>query len=299
MNKGLVAHLQGVEIWSQSFGLKDNPAVLLIMGAGCQGIFWTKEFCDRIASFGFFVIRFDARDLGSSSYFDYAKNPYTLLDMAKDALLLLDFLQIAKAHIVGTSMGGAVAQLLAVHFPSRVITLSLLTTTLDWRGVVYSMKGKPLENLSPSAPLKEVSKWIYEMAARKKELSCFRKLQRQFMGWKLLNGSGVPFPCMHYLKMLFKTALRQRSYRSLLNHVSAIENSLDLMLDTEGKITVPCLIIQGGQDPIFSKDHGKKLASTICNSKLVYLEEMGHNLNACFYRSIIEEIVCIARSAER
>jgi pimeloyl-ACP methyl ester carboxylesterase len=296
---GKISTVNGINLWNQTFGKKDDPCFLLIMGAGCQGILWTNSFCKKLAGKGFFVIRYDARDTGRSSYFDYQKQPYTLLEMAKDAVGLLEALDVRRAHVLGTSMGGAVAQLLAAYFPDRVLSLTLVATTSDWRNVIYAMKGLSLDNLPLSSPTQKLQDWIQSLSLQGETLSWKQKLQKQFEGWRILNGSKVAFDKRYYQTLFIKSCLRQRSYKSLLNHAFAIVDSLDLLLKTKGKIKIPTLIIQGEEDPIFQKDHAVDLANSIPGSELLLFKEMGHNLNACFHDSIIGAAACIAQSVEQ
>ena len=288
--KGKILELKGINLWYESFGEKQNPCFLLIMGGGCQGILWPDLFCEKLASFGFFVIRFDARDTGYSSYFDYQKNPYTLLDMAGDGVLLLDFLKIKKAHVMGTSMGGAIAQIMAAHFPDRVLSLTLLATTVDFRNLVNAVQGHSTAGLPLSSPSQECLEWIEAFSESHPKLNWIQKISKQLEGWKMLNGPEAPFDLPYYGKMMVKTILRQRSYKTLLNHVSAITSSTQILLDTLGKIQAPSLIIQGKQDPIFPKDHAEFLAASLPHSQLFLVDKMGHNLNACFLDAILEKI---------
>ena len=137
-------HTNGVEIAYETFGDRGDPPVLLIMGLSTQMIMWEDEFCQRLAGRGFFVIRFDNRDVGMSTKLDMsavpdfnaifpgrpAGVPYTLHDMTYDTLGLMDSLDISRAHIVGASMGGMIAQLLALKNPLRVHTLTLIMLSL-------------------------------------------------------------------------------------------------------------------------------------------------------------------------
>ena len=120
-----IAHANGIDIWYETFGTPTDPAYLLITGGGgCQGILWPTYFCERLAKEGFYVIRYDNRDSGFSTCFDFNTNPYTLSDIAKDAIGLLDFLRIEKAHVFGLSMGGLVAKIMAAHYPQRIFSIS-------------------------------------------------------------------------------------------------------------------------------------------------------------------------------
>ena len=287
--KGDIAKVQGIDIWYETFGSKKDPAFLLIMGGGCQGILWPDLFCQRLASLGFFVIRFDARDVGLSSYFDFEKTPYTLLDMAKDSIGLLDALEISKAHIMGTSMGGAIAQLISAYFKERVLSMTVMATSSDFRNLIHALEGKDLRGLPLSPPSKECLDWIHSLD-KHDSFDYIRKVRKQFEGWEILNGPDIPFHVSYYLQLLLKTIFRQRSYRCILNHIHAIVGSVDLVKETEGKILVPSLVIQGEKDPIFPQDHGEHLATSIPKSHFLLLEKMGHNLNACFYDPILQGI---------
>lgn len=288
--KGNLSQFGNLDLWYESFGDSKDPCFLLIMGAGCQGILWPDLFCKKLASLGFYVIRFDARDTGYSSYFDYKKNPYTLLDMAKDAVSLLDLLGIKNAHVMGTSMGGAVAQLMAAWFSDRVKSLTLISTTADFRNLVAVILGKASENLPLSPPSQKCLEWIEAFSVSHPHLSWFEKIKKQLEGWKILNGPEAPFDAKYYGKMMLKSVLRQRSYEVLLNHVKAIIASVDLVLETSSKIDIPCLVFQGSEDPIFPKDHGQRLASNLSKAELHMVDKMGHNLNSCFYDPILEKI---------
>jgi pimeloyl-ACP methyl ester carboxylesterase len=119
-----------IEIWYEEFGESTNPAVLLIMGAGCQGIMWNMELINGIINASYHVIRFDNRDTGLSTWIDdFNATPYSYEDMAADTIGLMDALNIEKAHIIGWSMGGMIAQLMAIHYPDRVLSLTSWMST--------------------------------------------------------------------------------------------------------------------------------------------------------------------------
>ena len=133
-----------IELDYQSFGPADAPAILLIMGLGAQLTRWNDELCEALVARGYRVIRFDNRDCGLSTHFDDApqpdigaalrngtplKVPYTLDDMAADCIGLLDALGIERAHIVGASMGAAIAQLVAADYPERTLSLTSMMST--------------------------------------------------------------------------------------------------------------------------------------------------------------------------
>src|SRR5215831_14787974 len=134
----------GIELWCEDFGDPGNPAVLLVMGAGGQGIMWPEEFCAALADAGFYVIRYDNRDTGHSTCVDFSKAPYTLSDMARDAIGLLDAFGIARAHVIGASMGGMIAQTLAIEHAGRLRTLTSIMSTPSAAGHIRArLSGGP------------------------------------------------------------------------------------------------------------------------------------------------------------
>ena len=122
------AIVNGIDIWYETFGRPADPTVLLIRGAGEQGTAWRPEFCEGLVAGGRHVIRFDNRDVGLSEWFA-DDEPYTLYDMADDTVGLLDALEIDRAHLVGISMGGMIGQILAIHHPERVLTLTSMLSS--------------------------------------------------------------------------------------------------------------------------------------------------------------------------
>src|SRR5512136_1941931 len=119
----------GIKIWYQDFGDRTNPTVLFVMGARAQGL-WPPDLIQPIVDTGYHVVCFDNRDVGLSTWIsDFATNPYTLADMAADAVGLMDALKVKQAHVVGVSMGGMIAQLVAINYPDRVLTLTSWAST--------------------------------------------------------------------------------------------------------------------------------------------------------------------------
>lgn len=285
---GRILRVGASEIWCETFGIKKNPCILLIMGGGCQGICWGESFCEKLASQGFFVVRFDNRDTGFSTSYS-KKCPYNLMDMAKETVELLKVLGISKAHICGISMGGAIAQLIAFSFPSYVSTIILMATTSDFAPLAKAFSGTSSSNSNLSGPSRPWLQWLQEMEA----IPLFHigsQLKKHLEGWEILNGSKTPFEKTYYKAMMRRTLLRQRSWRSLLHHKNALISSVQAVKETEGKIIFPTLIIAGCQDPLFSEDHAENLAANIRGSCLYKIEEMGHNFNPCFFEQVAQKI---------
>ncbi|KOS00915.1 alpha/beta fold hydrolase, partial [Paenibacillus polymyxa] len=128
MNEQLIK-IDGIEICTDSFGKRVNPAILLIMGAQSSLVWWEEEFCQGLADTGRFVVRYDNRDVGRSTTYEPGQPDYTFEDMADDAIRVLDAYKIEQAHIVGMSMGGMLTQMIALRHPGRVLTVTLVSTS--------------------------------------------------------------------------------------------------------------------------------------------------------------------------
>ena len=123
--------INGIDICTESFWRNPtHPAVLLIMGAMCSMVYWDEEFCQRLADTGRYVIRYDNRDVGRSVAYEPGDSQYTVVDMADDAVGVLDAYRVDQAHIVGMSLGGMIAQIIALRHPQRVLTITLIATSI-------------------------------------------------------------------------------------------------------------------------------------------------------------------------
>lgn len=277
-----------IEICAETFGESHHSPLLLIMGGGCQGIMWPQEFCEKLAGNGFFVIRYDNRDTGLSSAIDYDQNPYDLMDMAKDAVGILDYFGIEQAHIVGTSMGGLIAQFMAAYFPERVKTATLLSTSNDFSPLLDAFEGKA-NNSSLSKPKDSYLSWMRSIIKNSAQTDQ-EKMAQHLEGWKILNGSSVKFDEDLYKKLIAQQLNRMKNPSGVGHHISAMQASLEQAKIALNLIKTHTLIIHGTEDPIFALDHGQALQKAVAGSKLVVLEGMGHNLNTRFYDAIISNI---------
>ncbi len=278
-----------IDIWFETFGNKEDPVLLLIMGACSQGILWPSELCQKLASVGFYVIRYDHRDTGLSTHFDFEKNPYDLMDMSKDAIGLLDSLKIKKAHLMGLSMGGPIAELIAVHFPEYVHSITLMATSCDFRPMNLAYAGLPPEENSLSRPKDFYIEWIASFK-EKTPKNLEEAIEQRVECWRLLNGAVIPFEEELYRKLHKEFLLRQRNPESIKNHFFVCSNSEQYVRSVSSKVKVPTLILHGSEDPIFPSDHGEMLAMSIEGSKYIPLYGMGHVPNRYFYDLIVQEV---------
>lgn len=288
-SSGQIAQANGIEIWYETFGEKKDPALLLVMGGCSQGILWPVELCEQFADKGFYVIRYDHRDMGLSSCIDFEKTPYDLLDMAMDAVGLLDFLRISKAHVFGMSMGGPITELMAVYFPERVHTITLMATSPDFRPMNLAFAGLPAELDSLSGPSEEylrLANEILKFPPNTEE----EKLEQRVAIWHFLNGNIIPLEENGTREIQQQFLSRHRYSEGFLNHIQATRDSEELVRIVPYLVKVPTLIFHGSEDPIFLPDHGAALANIISGSKYIYLEGMGHVPNPYFFDLLAEEI---------
>lgn len=284
-----MAKLTGVDLWYETFGDCKNEAILLIMGGCCQGNLWPLEFCIKLANIGFYVIRYDHRDTGLSSYFDFDKNPYDLKDMMKDAIHLLDYLKIDKAHGVGLSMGGPIAELLAANYQNRINTITLMSTSCDLRPTNLAYAGLPAEEGALPRPTDLYLRWMNQFQENH-SVGVKDIIQFRLEGWRILSGSKVAFnETLHY-ELHKQYCERSNNLQNTLNHIMVCKNSETMIKNAPSKVNVPALIIHGSEDPILPPEHGFALARQIKNSSYIFLDGMGHVLNEAFYDVIISSI---------
>lgn len=275
-----------VRLWTESFGHPKNPPLLLIIGAGTQGIFWPTAFCEKLAQEGFFVIRYDHRDTGLSSPIDYPMNPYNLRDLAQDALAVLDHYQINKAHVVGFSMGGCISAILGADHADRIQTIILMATTSD----LSSLSGA--ESCTLPKPSKECMEWIAELvAASARETTQEEKVALQLKGWKMLNGKTIAFDEMFYRNLVVESFERGvQNSNAFTHHFAAQMASVDEVKRALQHVKVPALVIHGSEDPGFSLEHGRSVAEFLPEGKLQIVQGMGHAVNPVFFDELIEII---------
>jgi hypothetical protein len=289
-----MAKSNGVELCYDIFGDANAEPMVLIMGLGAQMIFWEDDFCRELASRGFRVIRFDNRDIGLSTKMsggkpltpmDFLKlrifkiapqSSYKLWDMANDVMGLLDVLGIKRAHIVGLSMGGAIAQEIAMNHPDRVLSLTSIMAT----------SGNPkLPN-----PTKEAMAMLVAPAPKTKE----EYIERFASNWKILRAGRFPEEEAKDPERAEKTFARGLNPAGVGRQLRAILASGDRTSRLRG-VKARTLVIHGIVDPLVRVEHGKAVAATIPGAKLLLVENMGHALPKKFWPAVIGGIADNAR----
>lgn len=272
-----ISQANGIQIAYDTFGDQGSPPLLLIMGLGGQMINWHEEFCAQLATKGYWVIRFDNRDVGLSSKFDEAgipnlgaltraierghavDLPYTLHDMADDVVGLLDALQISSAHILGTSMGGRIAQLVALHNPHRVRTLI----------PIMSPMGEP--GYPPPKP--EALAILYEPAPRDREAY----IEYSVRTAQVLSGPAFPIEEGIVRERAGKAFDRCVNPGGIARQLAALMAAGGVKKDL-GSLKTPTLVIHGSHDPLIPVACAVDMADTIPGAQLLIIEGLGHSL---------------------
>ncbi len=266
------AAANGIHIEYETFGEPAARPVLLMGGLADQLIHWDDELCRDLSERGHYIIRFDNRDAGLSTKFDQAgvpdlwalargekAPPYTLEDMADDAVDLLDALDIRKAHICGASMGGMIAQTIAIHHPSRILSLISIYSTTGNRDLPPP-KPEMMERLrAPAPPEREAYiKYMVDL-------------------FKAMAGSRFAFDEAWTRMITTRAYDRSFSPHGTIRQIAAIMTQTDRRRALSS-VTVPTLVIHGTDDPVVPVEAGKDTAEAIPGARLMLIEGMGHDL---------------------
>ena len=281
----------GIQIEYDTFGEPGSQPLLLIMGFAGQLIFWDEELCKEIAQRGHYVIRFDNRDVGLSTKIDEAgvpdimktiealmmgeavHPPYTIEDMADDAVGLLDALAIEKAHICGMSMGGMIAQTIAVNYPQRV--LSFIS--------IYSNMGDPED----PGPKPEAFELLTTPFPEEREAS----IEHAMKLFHAIAGPGFPFDEEWHRKIVtqaFDRAFYPQGPARQLIAILTQKNRRPAL----ASVSVPTLVVHGTDDPLVPVECGRNTAAAIPGAELMIIDGMGHDIpHSGAWPQIIEAIV--------
>jgi pimeloyl-ACP methyl ester carboxylesterase len=284
---------QGIEIAYESFGRASDPPVLLVMGLGTQMLGWPDGFCQELVRRGHFVVRFDNRDIGLSTHLHDAPRPdpvaawsgdlgsasYTLSDMAADTAALLDTLGFDSAHIVGASMGGMIAQTLAIERPERVRSLTSIMSSTGDAQVGQATQAAMTVLMAPPVRSREEA------------------MDRVVESYRVIGSPGYP---------LDEEALRERARLSFDRAYDpfGVGRQLVAILASGDRtarlrdVRVPALVIHGEQDPLVGASGGRATAAAIPGAELVVIDGMGHDLPQPLWPEIADHIAVLAGRAE-
>jgi len=288
------AMVNGITIAYERFGNPENETILLIAGSGAQLTMWPYEFCEMLALKGYHVVRFDNRDVGLSSKFDNSNLwdwlaiaealaeksippiPYSLDDMAGDAASLLDAIEVDKAHIVGISMGGMIAQRVAYLYPEHTHSL------------VSIMSG----GASGNFPLIADTSVVNEIPPPGLPGDTLTYLNRELQSAKILAGSVYP-PDEEVLKTRIKIDIERSfdPYSYIRQGVVATAGFMEDRREYLNSIEVPTLIIHGDNDPMVALEAGIEVANNIPEAELRIINGLGHYLPEALINIIIDMII--------
>ncbi|MDO0972811.1 alpha/beta fold hydrolase [Mycolicibacterium frederiksbergense] len=280
-----------LDIVYEDFGNEDDPAVLLIMGLGAQLVLWRKDFCEKLVNQGLRVIRFDNRDVGLSSKLPGAhsgapliprmarslvgvKSPaaYTLEDMADDAAALLDHLGLDRAHVVGGSMGGMIAQVFAARHAARTRSL----------GVIFSSNNRAL--LPPPGP-----RQLLALLQKPSDTSRDAVIANTIRMTRIIGSPGFPVPedkaradAIESYERCYCPAGVGRQFAAILGSGS--------LLPYNRQTSAPTVVIHGKADKLMRPSGGRAIARAIPGARLVLFDGMGHELPEPLWDDIIGEL---------
>jgi len=279
-----VVEHQGIRLATEAFGDANNPPVLLIMGATASMLGWPDEFCTALAEQGLHVIRFDHRDTGESTTVPPGEAEYAVEDLADDAFAILDAYGTDKANLVGMSLGGYIAQMLAVTQPERVASLTLIASEpLGWDG--QALPHISQEFLDHFGALGSLD-WSDRAAVADFLIESER----------LCAGTVVPFDEGRARARVERVMSRSDSVASMFNH-----GALTTREDWTGcfrEIGCPTMVIHGAVDPILPVENGRAIADGIPGASLAILARTGHEIPLPSIPGIAEQIAAHVRGAQ-
>lgn len=290
------AEINGMPFCWDSFGDTGDPALFLVAGMGAQMVSWDDDFCIRLAARGFRVIRVDNRDSGRSVHLAMMgipdlrwammramwrlpiHAPYLLDDMAQDIVGLMDVLGIAKAHFVGFSMGGGIAQTLAIEHPARVLSLTSIGSTTG----------------APDLP--QPDGYVVSRVMRPAPAELDKYVDYYTDTWKLLRAGRFPDEEARDRERAVRIHGRGLYPQGAARHTMAILAS-GSRRSALRYVTVPTQVIHGDLDPLVLPEAGLDTARSIPDARMLMLEEMGHSIPLPLWPPIIDAIAANAARA--
>ncbi|MDP1632560.1 MAG: alpha/beta hydrolase [Caulobacter sp.] len=287
----------GVELACEAFGAPSDQAILLVAGLGTQMIRWTVPFCLALAARGYHVIRFDNRDAGCSTHITHRAAPdfvelaaalmagrapdvpYTLHDMAADAVGLLDAFSIDRAHVVGRSMGGMIAQVMACEHPERVASLTSIMSSTGNPSLPPPTPDAMAMMTSPAPdPVSDEAGYLAHSLAFARRIA----------------GSRYPFDEVATRRLIVEEAHRAHDRNGFGRQIAAIAVGGDRR-SRLATVSAPTLVIHGSDDPLFLPACGEDTAASIPGAEFMLMEGMGHDLPLQLYGAAVEAIDRTAR----
>jgi pimeloyl-ACP methyl ester carboxylesterase len=262
-----ILEANGVDLCVETFGDPSDAAILLIMGSSASMDWWEDEFCERLAAGSRFVIRYDHRDTGRSVSYEPGAPEYTMRDLAADAVGVLDALGVARASVVGMSMGGAIAQLVALDHPGRVASLTLISTAPAAPG-----------SDDPDLPRMSEETGALFAAAAEPDWSDRAAVMDYLVHLARVSASTArPFDEPAFRALAGRVFDRTVNIESSMTNHNAIAGG-DRWRERLGELSMPTLVVHGTDDPVVPYGSGVALAREIPGAELLALEQTGHEL---------------------
>ncbi len=280
------ANSKGIKIWYESIAPRDSTkgVVLLIMGISNDALGWPPKFIKSFTDAGYQVIRYDHRGTGLSDWLeDYdGENPYSLTDMAYDGVAVLDALEIEQAHVIGVSMGGMIAQQLAIDHPQRVHSLSSIMSS----GNVFD---EELPSISSEVAIDLIKVAIkYSIIPTEKN-----KIKLHLASRIILMGETTQN--LNTKEIAEQVLYNHRKRKGYNPHVSPQHQTAVSISGSRYKglkvLEIPTLVVHGIGDPFIPIEHGKKCASLLANADSLWVENMGHDLPNEFIPIVSKKII--------
>jgi pimeloyl-ACP methyl ester carboxylesterase len=282
-----------IELAYETFGDPGDTPLLLVSGLGSQMISYADELCADLAAQGLFVIRFDNRDVGLSTHLHSAGLPrlgdvrrgdrssvhYELADMAADAAGLVESLGLDSVHLVGVSMGGMIAQRVAIDHPARVRSLTSIMSTTGDRSVGGASEAAQAVLYAPPANDRDEA------------------IERQLQSSRVIGSPGFPFDEEAIRARAGLAYDRAHDPAGVARQMAAIVTSPDRTADL-GRVAVPTLVIHGSDDALVNVSGGRATAAAVPGAELVVIEGMGHDLPRALWPELTERITAHIKRTE-
>ncbi|MEM7342914.1 MAG: alpha/beta hydrolase [Chloroflexota bacterium] len=293
MKAGTITTKQGITIAYETLGDPTHETIVFICGLGSQLLYWSDAWCQLFVDQGYHVVRFDNRDVGLSSKTpgepvdttaimagEGGKAPYTLSDMAADTMGLLDSLGIQSAHIVGTSLGGMIAQTVAIEYPERVRSLTSIMSAP--RPLATNQEERDEEAVEKSLTMDMSDPETY--------------VDIQLEGWRVTSGPLFDAESMRDLiQRSFERCYHPAGWAFQMMAVAASGDRTEQL----GALSMPTLVIHGKVDPLVPPSAGEATAAAIPGAKLLLVDDMGHYLPGECWEKIVQAIIDLTRQTKQ
>ncbi|MCU1602758.1 MAG: alpha/beta hydrolase [Frankiales bacterium] len=286
------AKSNGMELAYETFGDPADSPIVLVMGLGTQLIAWPEPFCEELAKAGHYVVRFDNRDIGESTVLTgerapsiaavaarRTKPPYTISDMGRDLLGLMDALELETAHLVGASMGGFIAQSAAIQAPERVRSMTLIMTSTGSR-------------LVGRVDLRLIPRLLTRRAVNDRDAAGETAIET----FRTIGSPGFEFDTEWYREIGRRSFDRGRDVSGYRRQLSACLEQSDRTARLQ-RLETPALVIHGLADPLVAPTGGLALARSLRNSRFLGIPGMGHDLPRPLWSEFAGHITELAAKA--